>query len=132
MEDRLELEQRETSALKDRIETLSDELKESSPQAAFDNVETNGSAVNSDDSNDHADNTDSLPTLNEADLERHGHNGSGKGDLQKIKGVGAKLEQKLNMLGIVNFRNLLELGQEDYDRAQELIPSLISRVERDA
>ena len=37
----------------------------------------------------------------------------------------------MNKLGITNYRGLLELGDEDFERAHELIPSLQSRMERD-
>jgi predicted flap endonuclease-1-like 5' DNA nuclease len=73
-----------------------------------------------DDEADVVDNTDSMPVLE-----------LGNDDLQQIKGVGAKLEQKLNMLGITNFRSLVDLTPEDYEQAHKLIPSLQSRIKRD-
>lgn len=52
-------------------------------------------------------------------------------DLKAIRGVGAKIEQKLNMLGILNFKALAELDAGDYERAAELIPNLEGRMKRD-
>ena len=134
IEEQLSMEQQETEALQQRIEKLSVELEESRRQAtAFDAVEAHSESVEADDANDSgeeecSDDTDSMPILNAAEVET---DGSERDDLQQIKGVGAKLAQKLNMLGIVNFRGLTELSSEDYERAQELIPSLKSRIDRD-
>ena len=58
-------------------------------------------------------------------------NTSGLDDLKSIKGVGAKIEQKLNMLGIRSFRSLLELDEDAYQRAAEFIPNLQGRMQRD-
>jgi len=52
-------------------------------------------------------------------------------DLKAIRGVGAKIEQKLNMLGVTNFRDLIALGADDYERATQLIPNLEGRMKRD-
>ena len=67
-------------------------------------------------------NTDSLPVLRVPELQD---------DLKGIRGVGAKLEQKLNMVGICNFRDLLELEERGYERATRLIPDLVNRIQRD-
>ncbi len=69
-----------------------------------------------------SDNTDSLPVLSVTEAQD---------DLQSIRGVGAKLEQKLNMIGICNFRDLIELEARDYERAAQLIPDLENRSQRD-
>lgn len=69
-----------------------------------------------------ADDTDSMPTLDGNELQD---------DLQSIRGVGAKIEQKLNMLGITNFKGLVALDEDDYKRAAGLIPNLEGRMERD-
>ncbi|MCP4089212.1 MAG: hypothetical protein GY746_05425 [Gammaproteobacteria bacterium] len=73
-------------------------------------------------------NTYSIPVLKSDESARE----NSHDDLKLIKGVGAKLEQKLNMLGIVNFRDLMELTSQDYERAYELIPSLKKRITNDA
>lgn len=66
--------------------------------------------------------TDSLPVLRVPELQD---------DLKTIRGVGAKLEQKLNMIGICNFRDLVELEERGYERATRLIPDLANRIQRD-
>jgi len=66
--------------------------------------------------------TDSLPALKVPELQD---------DLKTIRGVGAKLEQKLNMIGICNFRDLVELEEQGYERAARLIPDLANRIQRD-
>jgi predicted flap endonuclease-1-like 5' DNA nuclease len=66
--------------------------------------------------------TDSLPALKVPELQD---------DLKTIRGVGAKLEQKLNMIGICNFRDLVELEEQGYERAARLIPDLVNRIQRD-
>lgn len=66
--------------------------------------------------------TDSLPALRVPELQD---------DLKTIRGVGAKLEQKLNMIGICNFRDLIELEELGYERAAKLIPDLANRIQRD-
>ena len=53
-------------------------------------------------------------------------------DLKSIRGVGEKLEQKLNLLGIFSFREILELQTGDYERANLGIPNLKKRVQHDA
>ena len=52
--------------------------------------------------------------------------------LQDIRGIGAKVEQKLQLLGIFSFRQLVELDQSIYERASLVLPGLEQRVERDA
>jgi len=86
-------------------------------------VKSEKRAVESADSTaDVGDATDSLPALQLPDAQD---------DLKSIRGVGAKIEQKLNMLGICNFRDLLLLEADDYERAAELIPNLEGRMKRD-
>jgi len=68
------------------------------------------------------DDTDSLPILRVPELQD---------DLKTIRGVGAKLEQKLNMIGICNFRDLVELEEKGFERATKLIPDLVNRIQRD-
>ncbi|MEE4186404.1 MAG: hypothetical protein V2J12_11605 [Gammaproteobacteria bacterium] len=53
-------------------------------------------------------------------------------ELQSIRGIGEKLEQKLNLLGIFSFRQLVELDPAVFDRARLVLPGLEQRVERDA
>jgi predicted flap endonuclease-1-like 5' DNA nuclease len=86
-------------------------------------VKSEKRAVDSADNADSGDDTDSMPALQMDDI----HD-----DLKAIRGVGAKIEQKLNMLGIHNFKGLLQLESDDYDRAAELIPNLEGRMHRDA
>jgi predicted flap endonuclease-1-like 5' DNA nuclease len=90
---------------------------------AHDNVKAEKRTVDSADNTDSGEATDSMPALQMDDI----HD-----DLKSIRGVGAKIEQKLNMLGIQNFRSLLQLESDDYDRAAELIPNLEGRMRRDA
>jgi predicted flap endonuclease-1-like 5' DNA nuclease len=139
IEEQLCLEQEETRLLSDRIASLQAELTASkSATEAFDDVQPEHQAVSpAADESDEADdteelsdeNTDSLPVL---DPDSYAASEDGlQDDLQLIKGVGAKLAEKLNTLGIRNFRSLMELTPEDYERAQEIIPSLQSRIKRD-
>ncbi|MEJ2137886.1 MAG: hypothetical protein P8Y61_00290 [Gammaproteobacteria bacterium] len=72
--------------------------------------------------------TDRLPVLDASLIEEP--DSKFHDDLKAIRGVGAKIEQKLNMLGIVNFKDLAELGADDYERAADLIPNLESRMKR--
>ena len=91
--------------------------------AAHDNVTSEKRTVDCADNADSGDDTDSMPVLQMDAI----HD-----DLKSIRGVGAKIEQKLNMLGIHNFKGLLQLQSDDYDRAAELIPNLEGRMRRDA
>lgn len=124
-------EQEKTRALQARMVKLALVLKAGKTKAtAFDDVRPQKKKVNSDHKGDSGENTDSMPALKTTDSAVTSSNGHD--DLQLIHGVGAILEQKLNMLGIVNFRSLLELTPQDYERARELIPSLKNRVARDS
>jgi predicted flap endonuclease-1-like 5' DNA nuclease len=126
----LSYEQTATIELQARIEKLTAEIEASNANPeVFDDVKPNNKAADSGNEETVSDDTDSMPALKTAD-ETPAQNG--RDDLQLIRGVGAKLEQKLNMLGIVNFRGLLELTSQDYERAQELIPSMEKRVARDS
>jgi len=134
MADHLSLEQRETAALKERVDTLSAEVEKNKQRAAYDSIAASVDVIDPHDDSNDTDDTAAMPSLGETRVkEANGDaDGPAKDDLQQIKGVGARLEQKLNMLGINKFRNLVELGPEDYVRAQALIPSLKARAERDA
>jgi predicted flap endonuclease-1-like 5' DNA nuclease len=124
-------EQEKTRALQARMVKLASVLKAGKTKAtAFDDVRPQKKKVDSDHKGDSGENTDSMPALKTTDSAVTSSNGHD--DLQLIHGVGAILEQKLNMLGIVNFRSLLELTPQDYERARELIPSLKKRVARDS
>ena len=124
-------EQEKIGALQARMAKLAAELKASKTKTtAFDNVRPQKKQVDRDHKGDSGENTDSMPALKTTD--NAVASGNGHDDLQLIRGVGAKLEQKLNMLGIVNFRSLLELTPQNYEHARELIPSLKKRVARDS
>lgn len=102
------------------------------PVATHDHVEPEHRAVEA--SNDH----DAGGHVPEAGHEEvpgaQATNGDGlrKDDLKSIRGVGEKLEQKLNLLGIFSFKEILELSPDDYERANLVIPNLEKRVQRDA
>jgi predicted flap endonuclease-1-like 5' DNA nuclease len=53
-------------------------------------------------------------------------------ELQSIRGIGEKVEQKLNLLGIFSFRQLVELEPAVFERAKLVLPGLEQRLERDA
>ena len=53
-------------------------------------------------------------------------------ELQNVRGIGEKVEQKLHLLGIFNFRQIVELDPAIYERANLVLPGLEQRVERDA
>ena len=136
IEEQLQLEQTETRDLQGRLDKLTAELaaraeeqadlaQESAAETvAVDDVAEQAETPEADDADQNlcSDNTDRLPILDEEQI---------ADDLQQIKGVGKKLEERLNSLGITNFRDLLEMTDEDYERAREVMPDLKSRMERD-
>ncbi|MGI9308714.1 MAG: hypothetical protein ACR2P6_05600 [Gammaproteobacteria bacterium] len=67
--------------------------------------------------------TDALPILNSNE---DTHVESDK--LQDIKGIGTKLEQKLHLVGIHTFKELLDLKPEEYERVGLLIPNFEKRM----
>lgn len=124
IESELEHEKDENEKLTAQLQELAHKLDARKAVAtAHDNVKSEKRAVDSADNADSGDDTDSMPALQMDDI----HD-----DLKAIRGVGAKIEQKLNMLGIHNFKGLLQLESDDYDRAAELIPNLEGRMHRDA
>ena len=52
-------------------------------------------------------------------------------ELTDIRGIGAVLARKLHEVGIFRFEELANLGDEDLERAQVLIPDLARRMKRD-
>jgi predicted flap endonuclease-1-like 5' DNA nuclease len=52
-------------------------------------------------------------------------------DLKKIKGIGPVIERKLNMLGIVSFKQLSELNQEAIDQIAHTLKFFPDRIQRD-
>lgn len=52
-------------------------------------------------------------------------------DLKKIKGIGPVIERKLNMLGIVSFRQISELNKEAIDQISQTLKFFPDRIERD-
>jgi predicted flap endonuclease-1-like 5' DNA nuclease len=52
-------------------------------------------------------------------------------DLKKIKGIGPVIERKLNMLGIVSYRQLSELNQEAIDQIAHTLKFFPDRIQRD-
>jgi hypothetical protein len=52
-------------------------------------------------------------------------------ELTDIRGIGAVLARKLREVGIFRFKELANLGDEDLQRAQILIPDLARRMKRD-
>lgn len=124
IETKLEFEKDENSKLTEQLDELARKLEARKTDViAHDHVKSEKRAVESSDSAEGSEDTDSLPTLILPEI----HD-----DLKSIRGVGAKIEQKLNMLGISNFRDLLLLAEDDYKRAAELIPNLEGRMKRDA
>jgi predicted flap endonuclease-1-like 5' DNA nuclease len=124
IESELEHEKDENEKLTAQLQELAHKLDaRKAVGTAHDNVKSEKRAVDSADNADSGDDTDSMPALQMDDI----HD-----DLKAIRGVGAKIEQKLNMLGIHNFKGLLQLESDDYDRAAELIPNLEGRMHRDA
>jgi len=124
IESELEREKDENEKLSAQLQELTHKLDaRKAGGTAHDNVKSEKRTVDSADSADSGDDTDSMPALRMDDI----HD-----DLKAIRGVGAKIEQKLNMLGINNFKGLLQLESDDYDRAAELIPNLEGRMHRDA
>ena len=54
-----------------------------------------------------------------------------KDDLKKVKGVGPKLEQMLNGMGIFTFEQLSKLDAAGYDIVDSLLTSFKGRGKRD-
>jgi len=52
-------------------------------------------------------------------------------ELTDIRGIGNVLVRKLHMLGIYSYENLLNLSDDDIERARQLIPDFERRMERD-
>jgi predicted flap endonuclease-1-like 5' DNA nuclease len=52
-------------------------------------------------------------------------------DLKKIKGIGPVIEKKLNMLGIVNFKQISELNEEAIDQISHTLKFFPDRIKRD-
>ena len=51
-------------------------------------------------------------------------------ELTDIRGIGTVLARKLHMLGIYRFENLLNLSDDDMERARQLIPDFERRLQR--
>ena len=54
-----------------------------------------------------------------------------KDDLKKIKGVGPKLEEMLNSIGIYTFAQVSKMTKAEYDLVDSLITAFKGRAERD-
>lgn len=52
-------------------------------------------------------------------------------DLKKIKGIGPVIEKKLNMLGIVSFKQISELNDEALDQIAHTLKFFPDRIKRD-
>lgn len=113
--------------------------------AAHDNVvadKIEATDAHPDEFNDAEELTDSVPALrteviaddqaDTAPADPDDSNSLQRDDLQSIRGVGSKLEQKLNLLGIFSYKEILALETNDFERANLVIPNLQSRIERDA
>ena len=53
-------------------------------------------------------------------------------DLKQIKGIGPKLENMLNDLGIYTFRQVSKMGSTEYDLIDELLGAFQGRAKRDS
>ena len=66
------------------------------------------------------------------DFDHFGHADTGNSeDLTKINGIGPYIEQKLNEIGIYNYRQLSRFKDEDVRVLTELIDFFPGRIERD-
>ena len=54
-----------------------------------------------------------------------------KDDLQKIKGIGKLIEEKLNAIDIFTFKQISNFNSDDIAKITKLISSLQGRIERD-
>jgi predicted flap endonuclease-1-like 5' DNA nuclease len=52
-------------------------------------------------------------------------------DLKKIKGIGPVIEKKLNMLGIISFKQISELNEEAIDQISHTLKFFPDRITRD-
>jgi predicted flap endonuclease-1-like 5' DNA nuclease len=52
-------------------------------------------------------------------------------DLKKIKGIGPLIERKLNMLGIVSFKQISELSKEAIEQIAHTLKFFPDRIQRD-
>jgi predicted flap endonuclease-1-like 5' DNA nuclease len=116
-------EQAESQKLRRQLEHLTATIQGArKAEVAHDEVGPETKTLESIEKEPVSDDTDSLPILETDDFQD---------DLKTIRGVGAKIEQKLNMLGIRNFKSLVDLDNDGYERAAKLIPSLEGRMRRD-
>ncbi|MDP6436107.1 MAG: hypothetical protein QF790_06100 [Gammaproteobacteria bacterium] len=107
------------------------------PVAAHDHIEPEHRPVEASNGHDISESAFAEPSHDDehpAETVAESTNGDGLGrdNLKSIRGVGEKLEQKLNLLGIFSFKEILELQPDDYERANLIIPNLEKRVKRDA
>lgn len=69
---------------------------------------------------------------NELDFDRIGKSSiENKNNLQKIKGIGISIEEKLNEIGIFSYKQISNLNSDDISRITELIKFFPGRIERD-
>ena len=54
-----------------------------------------------------------------------------KNNLQKIKGIGKSIEEKLNDIGIFKFKQISNFNSEDITKVTDLIKFFPGRIERD-
>jgi len=54
-----------------------------------------------------------------------------KNNLQKIKGIGESIEEKLNDIGIFNFKQISNFNSKDITKVTDLIKFFPGRIERD-
>jgi len=54
-----------------------------------------------------------------------------KNNLQLLKGIGSSIEEKLNSIGIYNFKQVSNFNNNDIDKITELIKFFPGRIERD-
>ena len=75
------------------------------------------------------------PAPEEAKKELFGKIGQGsaenKDDLKKVKGIGPKLEEVLNDMGIYSFEQVSKMGDREYDLVDSMLSSFKGRGKRD-
>lgn len=65
--------------------------------------------------------------LSSTGTESNGH----KDDLKQINGIGPKLEEMLNALGIQSFRQLARITEKNYELIDQLMENFQGRAKRD-
>lgn len=97
---------------------------ENAKNAAHEGASGESTAVNDESQNKEAQREELMSRLGAGDS-------STKDDLKLIKGVGPKLEQTLNELGLFSFEQVSKMSDKEYDLLDQLLDGFTGRAKRD-